>query len=73
MENIQKSIIYVIDKKMQDSPEANELNELLAKEQISQAKGSFHGRGLWERKQEKDVLQPRILALQEFIQLKLQF
>lgn len=29
IENIQKSIISVIDKKIQDSPEANELNELL--------------------------------------------
>lgn len=51
----------------------DELNELIAKEQISQAKGSFHGRGLWERKQEKGVLQSKIAVLQDFIQLKLNF
>lgn len=49
----------------------DELNQLYQLEAISQAKGSFHGRGLNKRKQEKPFLQAAINALSDKIQLKL--
>lgn len=51
----------------------DQLNELLLQAHISKAKGSFHGRGLYERKKEKRALSQKISALQAYIQPKLSF
>lgn len=51
----------------------DQLNELLSQAHISKAKGSFHGRGLYERKKEKQTLNQKISALQAYIQPQLSF
>ncbi|PYE38639.1 phage antirepressor N-terminal domain-containing protein [Psychrobacter fozii] len=47
------------------------LNNVFIQENISQAKGSFHGKGLSSRKQEKQTNQRTILYLQTLIQPEL--
>lgn len=49
----------------------DELNKLIAQESISQAKGSFHGKGLNIRKQEKRVNERAILYFETLIQPQL--
>lgn len=49
----------------------DELNKLIAQESISQAKGSFHGKGLNVRKQEKRVNERAILYFETLIQPQL--
>lgn len=49
----------------------DELNKLIAQESISQAKGSFHGKGLNTRKQEKRVNERAILYFETLIQPQL--
>lgn len=49
----------------------DELNKVFMQESISQAKGSFHGKGLNARKQEKQTNERAILYLQTLIQPEL--
>ena len=49
----------------------DELNKLIAQESISQAKGSFHGKGLNIRKQEKRVNERAILYIETLLQPQL--
>lgn len=49
----------------------DELNKLIAQESISQAKGSFHGKGLNIRKQEKRINERAILYFETLIQPQL--
>lgn len=46
----------------------DELNQLYLEEQISQAKGSFHGLGLWKRKKEKILLKSKIRCCELYLQ-----
>jgi len=49
----------------------DELNKVFMQESISQAKGSFHGKGLNARKQEKQTNERAILYLQTLMQPEL--
>lgn len=49
----------------------DELNKVFMQESISQAKGSFHGKGLNSRKQEKQTNERAILYLQTLMQPEL--